>query len=163
CVDQDAAGSEFARHTGGSFRIRRANVGDEAEFGVIGDFNGLGFRLVRQYRKDRPEDLFLRDAHLAGHVGEHGGLHEISTLKSLGMAFPADDELRTFLDPGLDVFLHALVLLCAANGPRVTSLSRGSPILIFSTTALANRFTSSSRSWGTIRRDAAMQACPLFK
>ena len=44
CVDQDTAGGEFARHTG-PFRVRRAYVGDEAEFGVIGDFNGLGFRV----------------------------------------------------------------------------------------------------------------------
>jgi len=29
--DQDAAGGEFARHTGGPFRVRRAYVGDEAE------------------------------------------------------------------------------------------------------------------------------------
>src|SRR5258705_687362 len=93
---------------GGTFRVRRAYVGDEAEFGIVGDFNGLGFRLVRQYRQNRSEDFFLRDTHLAGDVGEHGGLHEIPTFKSLGMTFPADDELRTFLDPRLDVLLHAL-------------------------------------------------------
>src|SRR5580698_2280758 len=52
--------------------------------------------------------------------------------------------------------LYCFVL---ANGPRVTSLSLGSPILIFSTAALANRFTSSRRSSGTIRRDAAMPRC----
>src|SRR5712672_110511 len=115
CIDQDAAGDEFARHTGGPFRVRRAYVGDEPEFGVIGDFNGLGFRLVRQYRQDRSEDFFLRDTHVAGDVGEHGGLDEIPTLKSWGMTFPADDELRTFLDARLDVFLHALVLLCAGQ------------------------------------------------
>src|ERR1700683_4977571 len=115
CVDQDAAGGEFARHTGGPFRVRRAYVGDEAEFGVIGDFNGLGFRLVRQYRQYRSENFFLRDTHHAGDVGEHGGLDEIPTFKSLGMTFAADDELRAFLDPRLDVLLHALVLLCAGQ------------------------------------------------
>src|SRR5882762_20844 len=88
CVDQDAAGGELSRHTVGPFRVRRAYVGDKAEFGVIGDFNGLGFRLVRQYRQNRSEDFFLRDTHVAGDVGEHGGLHEIPTFKSLGMPLP---------------------------------------------------------------------------
>ena len=46
---------------------------------------------------------------------EHGGLHEIPIFKSPGMTFPADDELGTFLDPGLDVLLHARVLLCAGQ------------------------------------------------
>src|SRR5882762_9064371 len=32
-----------------------------------------------------------------------------------GCPFPADDELRTFLDPRLDALLHALVLLCAGQ------------------------------------------------
>jgi hypothetical protein len=48
CVDQDAASGEFSRHPVGPFRVRRAYVGDKAEFGVIRDFNNLGFRLVRQ-------------------------------------------------------------------------------------------------------------------
>ena len=95
--------------------VSYTHLGDEAEFGVIGDFNGLGFRLVRQYRQDRSEDFFLGDTHLAGDVGKYGGLDEIPTFKSLGMTFPADDELRTFLDPRLDVLLHALVLLCAGQ------------------------------------------------
>src|SRR5205807_2165211 len=115
CVDQDAAGGELSRHPVGSFRVRRAYAGDQAEFGVIGDFNGLGFRLVRQYRQDGSEDFFLRDTHVAGDFCEHGGLDEIPALKSLGMTFPADDELRTFLDARLDVLLHALVLLCAGQ------------------------------------------------
>src|SRR6202046_4761921 len=106
CIDQDAARGEFARHTGSPFRFRRAYVGDEAEFGVIGNFDGLGFRLVGQYRQNRPEDFFLRDTHLAGDSGKHGGLDEIPTFKSLGMTLPADDELRTFLDPRLDVLLQ---------------------------------------------------------
>ena len=31
------------------------------------------------------------------------------------MTFPANDELRTFLDARLDVLLYALVLLCAGQ------------------------------------------------
>src|SRR5579859_5812120 len=115
CVDQDATGGEFSRHTVGSFRVRRAYVSDKAEFGVIGDFNGLGFRIVRQYRQDGSEDFFLCDAHVAGDFCEHSGLDEIPMLKSLGMTFPADDELRTFLEARLDVLLHALVLLCTGQ------------------------------------------------
>src|SRR3984893_14542706 len=98
CVDQDAAGGELSRHTVGPFRVRRAYVGDKAEFRVIGDFNGLGFRLVRQYRQDRSEDFFLRDTHVAGDVGKHGGLQKIPPLKPRWMPSPADNELRTFLD-----------------------------------------------------------------
>src|ERR1700683_3099460 len=96
CVDQDAAGGEFARHPVGPFRVRRAYVSDKAEFGVIGDFNGLGFRLVRQYRQNGSEDFFLRDTHVAGDFCEHGGLDEIPPLKPRRMPSPADNELRTF-------------------------------------------------------------------
>src|SRR6266403_6087168 len=56
CVDQNPAGGEFSRHPVGPFRVHRAYVGYKAEFRVIGDFNGLGLRLVRQYRQDRSED-----------------------------------------------------------------------------------------------------------
>src|SRR5882757_3192896 len=43
-------------------------------------------------------DFFPRDAHVAGDIGKHGGLHEIPALQSLRMTFSADNELRTFLD-----------------------------------------------------------------
>src|SRR4051812_31209609 len=109
CVDQDAAGGEFSCHTIGPFRIRRAYVGDKAEFSVIGDFNGLGFRLVRQYRQDRSEDFFLCDTWVGVIFCERGGFNKIPPLKSWGIPSPADDEFRTFLDARLDVLLHALV------------------------------------------------------
>ncbi len=35
------------------------------------------------------------------------------------LTFPADDELRSFLDARLDVLLHALVLLCAGQWTEV--------------------------------------------
>src|SRR5271168_2254584 len=81
CIDEDAAGGKFARHTVRAFRVGRAYVSDEPEFRVVGYFYGFSFRLVRQYRQDRSEDFFLRDAHIAGDLGEHGRLHEIPILK----------------------------------------------------------------------------------
>src|SRR5579862_8182702 len=116
CIDEDPAGSKFARHTVRTFRVGRAYVSDEPEFRVIGDFNSFGFRLVRQYRQDRSENLFLRDPHVACDVGEHGGFDEISILKPGRMTFPADNEFRAFLDARLDVFLNALILLYAGQG-----------------------------------------------
>src|SRR6202521_1933884 len=104
CIDQDPAGSKFARHAVCPFGVRRAHVGDKPEFRVIGYFNGFGFRLVGQYREDGSEDFFPRDAHVAGDIGKHGGLHEIPALQSLRMTFSADDELRTFLDTLFNVF-----------------------------------------------------------
>src|SRR6202790_497709 len=115
CIDEDPAGSKFARHTVRAFRVGRAYVSDEPEFRVVGYFNGFSFRLVRQYRQDRSEDLFLRDPHVARDVGEHGGLHEIPILKAGRMTFPADNEFRAFLDARLDVFLNALILLYAGQ------------------------------------------------
>src|SRR5437660_2917701 len=98
CIDQDPAGSKFARHAVCPFGVRRAYVGDKPEFRVIGYFNRFGFRLVLQYRQDRSEDFFLGDTHVGSDIGKHGGLHEIPALQSLGMTFSADNELRTFLD-----------------------------------------------------------------
>ena len=48
CIDQDPAGSKFARHAVCPFGVRRAHVGDKPEFRVVGYFNRFGFRLVRQ-------------------------------------------------------------------------------------------------------------------
>src|SRR5579883_353866 len=115
CIDEDPAGGKLACHTVRAVRVGRAYVSDEPEFRVVGYFNGFRFRLVCQYRQDGPEDFFLRDAHIAGHIGEHGRLHEIPALKSRRMTFAADNELGAFVDARLDVFLNALVLLYAGQ------------------------------------------------
>src|SRR5260370_41822078 len=98
CIDQDPAGGKFACHAVCPLGARRAYVSDKPEFRIIGHLNVFGFRLVCQYRQDGSEDFFLRDAHIAGHIGEHGRLDEIPALKSGRMTFASDNELRTFLD-----------------------------------------------------------------
>ena len=150
CIDQDAARSNSSCHTVCPFRVSRAHVGDKPKLRCHWPFTMcFGFRLVRQYRQDWPEDFLLCDAHVAGHISEYRRLHEIASFQSGRMAFAADDELRTFLDARFDV-LPGLRLYCftLASGPRVTSLFLGSPTLICSTAALARRFTSSTRFSG---------------
>src|SRR5580693_6507727 len=65
CIDEDPAGSKFVGYTVCAFRVGRAYVSVQPEFRVVGYLNGFSFRLVRQYRQDRPEDLFLRDPRVA--------------------------------------------------------------------------------------------------
>ena len=48
CIDEDPAGSKFARHTVGAVRVGRAYVSDEPEFRVVGYFYGFSFRLDRK-------------------------------------------------------------------------------------------------------------------
>src|SRR5262249_31794368 len=90
-------------HAFGAFRIARPDAAGQPVDGVIGDPYRVVFVLVRDDRKHRAEDLFLRDGHLVVDVGEDGRADEIARRDPFGHFGAAGNELSAFFTAFLDV------------------------------------------------------------
>ena len=78
-----------------------------------------------QHDEHRAEDLLAVDAHRLGDAVEQHRAHEESLLVAGdGVLAPVDDELRAFLDAGLDVAEHALAMLARDERAHVGAFGR---------------------------------------
>ena len=87
------------------------NGAPEPVGGVVGAGDDVGFIGEFGHRDEGPEDLFARDGHGIGDVGENGGVDEEPFVP--GEVFVGDatgEEGGAFGFPGVDVGEHALVL-----------------------------------------------------
>src|SRR5262245_2382406 len=96
-----------ARRVGGHHESRQTVLR------VVGDPNGILLVVVRKDHEHGAEDLFLRDHHLAPHVGEDRGPDVIAAGESFWAPRPAGYQRGPFIDPGLDVALNAIELRAA--------------------------------------------------
>src|SRR5215510_11891801 len=113
-VDPHRAGANGACHPVRLAHVARPYPGGEAVGGVVPLQDGVVLVLEGNDGDDRAEDLLARDLHGVAHAGEDGGLHEVALLEALGgVALPADQRLRAFLLPRLEIAAHAIELVLA--------------------------------------------------
>ncbi|CAM2147310.1 hypothetical protein PT2222_10131 [Paraburkholderia tropica] len=103
-VRPHAPGLDLAAEAICARAVTRPHARAEAVERVVGDLQRFLFGLERGHRNDRPEDLFLEDAHLVV-AAEHGRLHVIARAEFAGqrVAFAANQALRAFLLAEVDV------------------------------------------------------------
>ena len=84
----------------------------EAEHGGIGALHQLVHILERYRRDDRTKNLFLGDAHVVAHIGEHCRRHEIAfRQRPLCQTLATGKRARSFLLAEAQIAGHALELL----------------------------------------------------
>src|SRR6266850_3508024 len=75
-IEADDAGLQCLGDPPGACEVARVEVRGEAELGVIGHADGIGFRLEAQQRRHGPESLLASHQHAGLDVGDHGRLEE---------------------------------------------------------------------------------------
>src|SRR5690606_22490454 len=101
-VDHDHAGLDGAFEVGGMLERGGADARAQAEFGVVGQRQGVLVIVSRNHGGDRAEDFFLRDAHRAVRIGEHGGA-EVIAVGVAFEAFAAAQQACAFLAADVDI------------------------------------------------------------
>ena len=61
--------------------VAAAEIGREAEFGVVGHLDGLVVRLEAGERRQRAKGFLLGDDHVGRHIGQYGRLEEAAALR----------------------------------------------------------------------------------
>src|SRR5579859_138428 len=87
------------------------------ELCVICDSDRVFLVFIGDDRQDRAKYLFSGDGHVVLHIDEHGRFYKIARLKTLWLAFTADQHVRAFLNTFADVPLDPLVLLLGHHRP----------------------------------------------
>src|SRR4051812_22873847 len=95
-VDPDVADTQTACHPDRSVDVPCPHGASEPEVTVVGERQRLGFRVERDHREDRPEDLLARDRHRRIDVVEDRRLHVV-TVRPLAIDLrAAEHEVRAF-------------------------------------------------------------------
>ena len=95
-------------------------MGPQAVDRIVGDGDGLLDCVVGDDAENRPEDLFLGNAHIRAHVGKDGRLHIEPDIQTVRATRSAGQELRAFrnadADHGLDAVELGAVGDCTMGG-----------------------------------------------
>src|SRR5450830_986195 len=106
-VDEDHAGFDAVGQAMGLADVLGPDIGRQTILGIVGQLQGLGFILEWDQAHYRTKDLFLGNAHLVVHIGEHRRLDELPATqvrRQVGRAFQATGQQGgAFLDTDLDV------------------------------------------------------------
>src|ERR1017187_8354051 len=110
-IDPDDAGAERFHHAEGFVDVARPDSAGEPVGRVVGDADGVGFAVERNYGRDRAEDLFASDARTVIHIVENSRLDIVALVKLLRPA-ATDGDLSFFL-ADFEISGDAVVLLFA--------------------------------------------------
>src|SRR5450830_1630873 len=106
-VDEDHAGFDAVGQAMGLADVLGPDIGRQTILGIVGQLQGLGFILEWDQAHYRTKDLFLGNAHLVVHIGEHRRLDELPATqvrRQVGRTFQATGQQGgAFLDTDLDV------------------------------------------------------------
>ena len=102
-------------------QVVRPDVCGEPVAGVVGESDRVVLVVERRDADDRPEDLFLEDAHVGPDVGEHRRGEVVAGVQVCG-ALAAGHQAGAFGDSALDVGNDSVVVL---GGDERTQLGCG--------------------------------------
>src|SRR5665213_519894 len=106
-IHPDRAGLESPSESVNARDVAAPHAGGQTIYRAIGDSESILVVLEWDDRRDRPEDLLLRDAHLMRYAAEHGRADKVTQLAAAGAS---GHDLRTFTAADFDVIKHALHL-----------------------------------------------------
>src|SRR4051794_27264907 len=109
-VDPDVSDAQAAGHPDGSVEVARPDRAAKSEVAVVRDREGLGFRIERDHREDRPEDLLARDRHRGIDVVEDRRLHVVPVRPLAIDLRAAKDEIGALRPATLDIPEDAIEL-----------------------------------------------------
>jgi len=112
-VDPDGSGAESVGNTDGGVEVGGVDGGSEAVVGVVADADGVGFVGELGDGADRAKDFLLHDFHVFGHVGEDGGLDEVTFV---AVALAADFDFGAFFLAVVNVAVVTLVVWEVCEG-----------------------------------------------
>src|SRR3989304_8268191 len=119
-VDVNDAGVEVAHGREGTVDVLRVDGGGQPVDHSVGDLDALLEAVKRNHGDHRPEDLFLRDAHLRVAVAEDGGRVEGAFVAvAAGKRRAAAEQPRAFVLADCDVLVDALALLVVDAGAHL--------------------------------------------
>ncbi len=143
-VDVDDAGVDVTHRAEGIVDVAGVDRRRQAILDAVGDVDRLVQRFDGNDRRDRAEDLLLRDTHIRPHIAEDRRLVEVTVrVAALFEPVAAEQDRGALLLADLDVLQHGLVLLLvdrrphrhllvqpAADGHRARALGQPPPKLL---------------------------------
>lgn len=114
-VYPDGARAQLIRDADGGVEVLGMHSGGEAVSSRVTKADGVGLVLELSDGAHGAEDFLLHDLHVFGHVGEDGGLDEVTFL---AVAFATNLNLGPFLFAMFDVTMY-FILVDAGATPSV--------------------------------------------
>src|SRR6202030_4376814 len=97
-VDHDSAGPQSRGHASRARQVSPENGAVKTIIGVVGDSDRVFVGVICNHAKHGTKNFLSRNCHVVRDVHEYRRFYEVTRLKSLRMAFPADQHFGTFLD-----------------------------------------------------------------
>src|SRR5271166_1633899 len=134
----------------------------QAVLDVVGNLDRALQAVARDDGNDRPEDLFLRNAHLGIDVSKHRGRNEPAVAVSLAFqTMSPAQHLRAFILPILMYFRSVSICDELTAGPMSTLSSRPLPTFSFLARATSSSMNFLYTLFCTMMRLVAVQRCPV--